>query len=196
MLRVFITVMCTAAFASTAACAATSASFNPDQLSDEGLSRVTDICRTVMGLSPAERLTGGVWRGQGNRLDYWTSHYRGCVTSLSDSLADMTETQAVRHADAECRTNGDAIGSPALALCVLVATRRLPPIQNDGAVAVNSSISLPATSGSFFYALPAETLQREETACAALGLEPSGAASNRCVESLRRTFFAIDNPVT
>jgi hypothetical protein len=43
-----------------------------------------------MGLSLSERLIGGEWEGDSD-LDYWTSRYRGCVTSLSDSIKKVSD---------------------------------------------------------------------------------------------------------
>ncbi len=107
------------------ACAAATPAFNPDGLQEAQLSRVEQVCQTVMGLSPAERLVGGNWLG-GTHLDYWTSRYRGCVTSLSDSVQSVGDMQAKQQADQACRAKGYADGSPDLALCVLQSARHSP----------------------------------------------------------------------
>src|SRR5580698_3217447 len=78
---------------SISACAAATPAFNPDGLQEAQLSRVAQVCQNVMGLSPAERLIGGNWVGD-SHLDYWTSRYRGCVTSLSDSVQSVGDQQA------------------------------------------------------------------------------------------------------
>jgi hypothetical protein len=70
---------------SIATCTAATPAFNPDRLPNTQISRVDQVCKNVMGLSPSERLIGGEWEGNAE-LDYWTSRYRGCVTSLSDSI--------------------------------------------------------------------------------------------------------------
>jgi hypothetical protein len=193
MKTILITAACAAILASTVACATTPSEFNPDSLADAQLTHVTNVCQTVLGLSPKERLTGGDWRAQGERLDYWTSHYRGCVTSLSDSLMGISDSHANRQADSDCRARGYASGSPDLALCVLDAKDRLRATQT---VNTSETLPLPAASGSFFYARPGETGRREQIACAALGLEPDGGDFSSCVKSLDDTFFAIDNPIT
>jgi hypothetical protein len=191
-----VTIACTTILASTAACASIPSEFNPDSLGGAQFSRVDTICQTVMGLSPKERLTGGDWRGEGERLDYMTSHYRGCVTSLSDSALDISGSQASTQADADCRSRGYANGSPDLALCVLENKDRLRSAPGPDSIAANNTVALPVASGSFFYARPGETHRREEIACAALGLEPSGNGFGACVKSLDDIFFAIDNPIT
>jgi hypothetical protein len=78
---------------SIATCAAATPAFNPAHLSKTQLSRVDGVCQKVMGLSPSERLIGGEWEGDSN-LDYWTSRYRGCVTSLSDSIKKVSDNSA------------------------------------------------------------------------------------------------------
>ena len=191
-----LTLACTTVLASTGACAAVPSEFNPDGLGGAQFSRVDAICQTVMGLSPKERLTGGDWRGEGERLEYLTSHYRGCVTSLSDSALDITASQASTQADAQCRSRGYANGSPDLALCVLENKDRLRSAPGPDSIVANNTVALPAASGSFFYARPGDTRRREEVACAALGLEPSSGGFGACVKSLDDIFFAIDNPVT
>jgi hypothetical protein len=196
MSRSILTAVCIVIVTGTAACASTSGHFNPDHLGDVRLARVEGICQTVMGLSPTERLTSGDWRGDDNKLSYSTSHYRGCVKSLSDSLLGKLDARAIRSADAQCRGEGDANGSPALALCDLNSTKHLAATQGAGSVPTSAAVLLPAAATSFFLASPEETRQRERTACAALGIDPSGDAFGSCVENLGRTFFAIDNPIT
>jgi len=176
------------------ACAAERA-YNPDNLGPDQLTQVSNICQKVMGLSPEERLEGGYWMGN-DRLDYWTSHYRGCVVSLSDSLQNVLDEQATQQADADCRAQGLAAGSPDLALCVLNSVSKRPAtVQTVAASATQVSQNLPAASGSFLYASPHENARREQVACAALGFEPSRGAFKSCVKGLDDTFYAIDHPV-
>ncbi len=190
-----ITAACATILASTAACATTPTVFNPDGLADSQLGRVAEVCQTVLGLSPKEPLTGGEWSAAGDRLDYWTSHYRGCVTSLSDSVMRISDSQANSQADRDCRARGYASGSPDLALCVLNSKDQPRSTQSAGTT-INATLPLPTATGSFFYARPTETRRREQIACAALGLEPDGNDYRGCVKSLDDTFFAIDNPIT
>jgi hypothetical protein len=85
-------VSCVALGAASVACAGTSL-FNPDNLDSAQLTHVAEVCQTVLGLSPTERLQGGNRIGD-DRLDYWTSHYRGCILSLSDSLGTIGAARA------------------------------------------------------------------------------------------------------
>lgn len=177
------------------ACAA-EVPYNPDNLGAEQLGRVTQICQKVLGLSPNEPLEGGYWMGN-DRLDYYTNHYRGCITSLSDSLRSVLSDQATQQADADCRARGLQPGSPDLALCVLGAINDRPrqPVQTAAVTATPVSDNLPQASGSFFYAAPHENVRREQIACAALGFEPSQAGFKSCVKGLDDTFYSIDHPI-
>jgi hypothetical protein len=133
-----------------------------------------------------------------DRLDYWTSKYRGCVVSLSDSLQNATDNQVTQQADVDCRAKGYATGSPDLALCVLRSVNSHPnpaPAQSAAAAATPVSEKLPTASGSYTYASPHENARREEVACAALGFEPSHGAFKSCVKGLSDTFYAIDHPI-
>jgi hypothetical protein len=178
------------------ACAAATPAFNPDGLQEAQLSRVAEVCQNVMGLSPSERLIGGNWLGD-SHLDYWTSRYRGCVTSLSDSVHGVGEAQANQQADRACRAKGYADGSPDLAVCVLQSARQAQVTESaqGASVSQQSAQSLPSASGSLFYASAHERRQREELACAAVGIEPTGDAFKACVSDLQKTFHAIDTPI-
>ncbi len=186
---------CVVAGSSMTACAAMPL-YNPDNLGAEHFSRVSDICENVMGLSPKEPLSGGTWLGE-PRLDYYTSHYRACVVTLSDSLQSVADAQLTKQADVDCRAKGFASGSSDLALCVLQSVSSRPnPVrvsQSDAAPSLGGN--LPAARGSFFYASPHEAVRRVQVACAALGLEPSEGAFESCVSKMDHALYAIDNPV-
>ncbi len=181
---------------SISACAAATPAFNPAGLQETQLSRVAQVCQNVMGLSPAERLIGGEWLGD-SHLDYWTSRYRGCVTSLSDSLQSLGNLQANQEADRACRAKGYADGSSDLALCVLQSTQTQGPVgAQQSVVSQPSAEALPTASGSLFYASAHERRRREELACAAVGIEPTRDAFKACVNDLQNTFHAIDTPIS
>ena len=181
---------------STSACAAASPEFNPNGLQAAQISRVEAVCQNVMGLNPSERLVGGYWLGD-SHLDYWTSRYRGCVTSLSDSVQGVGDAQAKQQADRACRAKGYADGSPDLALCVLQTARQTQGTESAAGATVSQqrAQALPGASGSLFYASAHERRQREELACAAVGIEPTGDAFKACVNDLQKTFHAIDTPI-
>ncbi len=155
--------------------------------------RVADICQNVMGLSPKERLTGGNWLGN-DKLDYWTSHYRGCIVSLSDSLQGVRDTEVVQQAEERCRAKGLLPGSPDLALCVLHTANEHPePVESPANQ--TSSHEVQVAAGSFYFISPGETARREQVACAALGLSPAQPDFKNCVQQLSSTFYAIDHPI-
>ncbi len=89
-------IFCIALGTASAAYAGTSP-FNPDNLEPPQLTHVTEVCQTVLGLSPNERLQGGDRTGD-DRLDYWASHYQGCILSLSDSLRTLGDAPTQRPA--------------------------------------------------------------------------------------------------
>jgi hypothetical protein len=157
---------------------------------------VAAICQNVMGLSPGERLRGGNWLGN-DKLDYWTSYYRGCLTSLSESVQDVRDTQVVQQAEERCRTRGLLPGSPDLALCVLqTANERPQPTDSQTTEKGETSvIAKSAAAGSFYFASPSEAIRREQISCAALGLSPAQAEFKSCVQQLKATFYAIDHPI-
>jgi hypothetical protein len=175
---------------SMAACATTQP-FNPAGLQADDLTRVSGICRDVMGLSPSEPLSGGYWMGSDN-LDFWSSHYRGCVTALSGSVVKIADADATRVAESDCHARG--LAGPDLSLCVLQEANRRAS-GPAAAVTVPAAAAPPAPSP-FLSASAREERQREELACAALGLDPAGGAFSGCVKDLRTTFFALEHPIT
>jgi hypothetical protein len=187
---------CAMACASIVGCA-TYGSYNPDHLSGAQYTKVAGICQNVMGLSPSEPRTGGNWRGN-DELDHFTSHYRGCIVSLSDSLQLVDSSLVMQHADEDCRAKGFRTASPDLALCALQTAQSRPeptPVQGSAAAAMAVSEKLP-TAGSYYRASPRETVRREQMACAALGLDPDAEAFDRCARNLDDTFYDIDNPIS
>jgi hypothetical protein len=208
-------VSCALAGASMAGCATPSASE-----AHEPATAVAGICQNVLGLSPTERLTGGNWTGT-DKLDYWTSHYRGCLASLSDSLQGARDTAVVQQAEERCRGQGLLPGSPDLALCVLqsanehpdpaprqattatahastatAATSTAAPESSTASTAARAFAAAPGVAaGSFYFASNGEIARREQIACAALGLSPAQPQFKGCVQQLRDTFYAIDHPI-
>jgi len=155
---------------------------------------VAGICQNVLGLSPKERLTGGNWLGT-DKLDYWTSHYRGCIVSLSDSLRGARDTTVVQQAEERCRAKGLLPGSPDLALCVLQSANEHPEPVPSSRTSQTSAGEPTAAPGSFYFASNQEIAKREQVACAALGLSPAQPEFKGCVQQLRATFYAIDHPI-
>lgn len=194
--RVLMSVVsCAMAGASMVGCA-TPPAYAAQTQGSAAVARVAGICQNVMGLSPTERLTGGNWLGN-DKLDYWTSHYRGCIVSLSDSLQNVRDTAVVRQAEQQCRAKGLLSGSPELALCVLQTANEHPePTESQSAAAGQTPVSEKfAAAGSYYFASPRETARREQVACAALGLSPADAEFKSCVQQLSATFYSIDHPI-
>jgi hypothetical protein len=102
---VYRTVASCLALGAVSVASAAATPFNPDNLNATQLTHVADVCQTVLGLSPKERLQGGNRIGD-DRLDYWTNHYQGCILSLSDSLRTI----------AAARTLGQLAGTAGTAL--------------------------------------------------------------------------------
>ncbi len=187
---------CVVACMSVVACAS-AAPYNPDQLGTGQADRVAAICQNVMGLDPSEPLTWGIHTGVAN-LDTWTSHYRGCVFSLSQSLSDVNSERAASQAQDACRAKGLQPGSPDLAVCELQSTESASTPAATSAATAGSTPpdqGLTPASGSFYHASNRALSQREDLACAELGLEPASVPFASCVANLKATFFAIDNPV-
>jgi hypothetical protein len=140
--------------------------YNPDHLSDPQIMAVEQICQSALGLSAAEGSRGEIPLPINPHLVPGTTHYQGCVASLSDSLQ-----QAIAGG-----------GNTTLATIQAAASRA-------------GVAGQPRAIHPFFYARARDVRRREDAACTAIGLEPESAAFTSCVLGLQRTFFAIDNPI-
>jgi len=183
-------VSCAIAGASLPGCATPPESHDPGSAAS---GPVAQVCQNVLGLSPTERLTGGNWLGT-DKLDYWTSHYRGCLTSLAGSAQSARDAEVVQQSEQQCRAKGLNPGSADLALCVLQTANGHPEPRGSTSVAP-SQPPASAAPGSFYFASAQKIGQREQVACAAVGLSPSQPEFKSCVQDLRATFYAIDHPI-
>ncbi|HEY2660556.1 MAG TPA: hypothetical protein VGI79_12605 [Caulobacteraceae bacterium] len=191
--RFAMAAFCGSALISSAACA-TAASYNPGSLRTDQLSRVEGICQSDLGLSPSEPLSL-VWGAAVNPgLTGGENHFQGCVASLSASLRDVDDGQAAWQADHDCRARGLKPESSDLAECVLQSLKSHPAATTSAPSAEPVSMPVTRPKGSFFTASNHEVRDREERACARLGLNPAYGAFGQCVKSLSDTFFSIDNP--
>jgi hypothetical protein len=183
--------------ASIASCAS-AAPFNPAGLSGDQLSRVADICQSVMGLHASEP-PSGVWGAAVDpRLEPGENHYQGCIASLSNSLRSAGDARGLMRVDDGCRAKGFGSDSPELAECVLQSRQTRSPSSDFGsqtfaATPVHDAPGRGAV-GSFFSARPHEATRREQLACARLGLNPAYASFDSCVKDMDDTFYAIENP--
>jgi hypothetical protein len=159
----------------------------PQNLNAGQQAQLGEICQSTMGLKAWEA-PSSVWGGaQDPKLEGGENHYQGCIDSLATALSGIGQAHAMVRADADCRARGYAEGSPALAECVLHApAARVEPVALGG--------EERRAASSFYTASPGEIARREREACAAVGLNPLGAAFDNCVADMSDTFDRIDNP--
>jgi hypothetical protein len=160
--------------------------YNPDNISSARLTEVSQICEQVMGLNPSQPLTRNLWAGDPDP-GYETNDYRGCVTTLSNSLADVVVAQSGRSADSGCRASGLKPGSPEFGVCVVNASeQRVEPLRAANGPVVPFSRASARMPGSSINELD----WRQQLACAEVGLEPGQNGFSRCTDELRRVLFA------
>jgi hypothetical protein len=177
-----------------AAGCASAAPYNPESLRADQLARVETICQSVMGLSPSEPYSP-VWGSATNPgLTGGENHYQGCIASLSASLRTVDSAKTAWQANQDCVAQGFRPDSPDLAECVLRSLKTRPAALPP--VAEPVSITMTPPKGSFFTASGREVRNREERACAALGLNPAYGGFDNCVKTLGDTFDLIDNPLS
>jgi hypothetical protein len=178
---------------------ASAATYNPDHLGGGQIDRVTGICQSVLRLHPSDPPESVRDSVTDPRLEPGENHYEACVATLSDSLRRVNDTHADASADANCRRQGYASESPALAECILNsrgAARANGPQADDASYQTAPAGRYGDTGkrDSIFGPSPAETSRRVELACARIGLNPENQAFDDCVKQTKNTFFAIENP--
>jgi hypothetical protein len=141
---------------------------------DGQLSRVGQICSSVLGVQPGQ------------------AQYDGCAESLSGSLHGANQGASLWAAHDACLDKGLKSGSADLAVCTLQSSRAKP------ADIKASDLTLtgvgPAPAKSYFSASNRDRFHREQLACAELGLNPVSSAFDGCVAGLRSNLFELDNP--
>jgi hypothetical protein len=179
----------TFAATSIAGCAS-AAPYNPSGLDGAQLSRASDICQGIMGLSPHDPPRPVYGAADNPDLTDGENYYQGCVASLSAATGRGDFAQAQIQADADCHAKGYQSGSPELAQCVLNGERN----QRVSGASYAAFRPAPRSGRSYYDAGPSERHRMVEQACAQLGLNPVGGAFDNCVKDMTDTFFSIDNP--
>ncbi|HWY15685.1 MAG TPA: hypothetical protein VNX86_11165 [Rhizomicrobium sp.] len=144
------------------------------------LAQAQEICEIVVRVQPDDE------------------HFEGCVSSLKGSLESVSREHAVVHARNKCFAQGLKPGSSDLAVCLLQAADATPssdmmnaPIQVSQLIDTGE---VPTSARSDFSASFDAVLQREQQACARLGLDPAFGAFANCVADLQDTLQRTDFP--
>jgi hypothetical protein len=131
--------------------------------------------------------------------------FDACRDSLADSLHRHAATQTLERAHASCEEQGFAPGSSELASCVVLAQQR-----NSPAIPDTSAPSAPSASASPARVLPDEPPvprisfykmsrpvrhEREQLACAQLGIDPITPEFRDCVSEMLQAFWDLENPL-
>ena len=126
-------------------------------------------CTTILGLEKGEY------------------QYQRCRESLVNTVAALAQGEARLVAYDACRGKGQALGSAALATCML-DSEHAAPVARNGAVATLAPIALPRNDlkleKSYYVVTHDVQWRREQYACAQLGLTPGSASFTHCVASL------------
>ena len=136
------------------------------------------VCQSVIRVQPGE------------------SHFDGCVSSLADSLENVSRARTVTQARDACFAQKP--NSVNLNLCLLKAADTRPDpdaIELPDTASVLAGIADdPQSSKSYFAATPDTKFRREQQACARLGFDPAFGAFANCVANLQSTLQAADAP--
>ena len=158
------------------ASAANAAPYNPDQLPGTQIAQVEHACRSIVGLEPGE------------------AQYAACVASLSDTVRGADEVRSRAEARQTCRREGFDRGTPGLAECTLDAADKMATTSSGAANVAPQPDTSPPAARSYFQASRADVYRREESACAGLGFDPTGAEFTGCVTGLRSAIFNANYP--
>ena len=179
---VVVSALCCVGCAVLSGCAS-GAPYNPDHLSAAQDAKVGEVCRRVLGLQPSAPEFQNQWPGDPDReLD--TNSYRGCVTTLSDSLRQAAAIRLSTQAEQKCRSKGLKAGSSELSLCVLDSLPAEATAHTAEANAVDTSAlqqGAETNSGSS----SATSARKERLACAEIGLDPTRSPFANCVSGLQ-----------
>jgi hypothetical protein len=135
------------------------------------------------------------------RLDKGEAHWYGCVSSLSNSLAEQFRADRRVVALNECAQAGLNQDTPDFSRCVLDRERARMAFdmpQAGAADQIDAALIKPADDSSKDYLQATFALRhsREQHSCAALGLMPNSGSFAQCVADLDGNLFCIDHPLT
>lgn len=134
------------------------------------------------------------------RLREGDAEFDGCVSDLSDVMAQRVQyAMAVRSYKA-CAAAGHARNTPDFSRCVLDQKKQAVmqgASLSDAVLRMNVADIAPADSSaqSYYSAGFDMRRQREEYACAQLGLEPGSGSFLTCVNKLDTDLFNIAHPL-
>ena len=165
-----------------AGCASTQP-YNPNHLSADRLSQVGEICQTDLGVRASEPLTDNLWPGSPDASSS-TNRYRGCIATLSNSLTRVGLARTAEQAEQDCLSQGLVPGSSDLARCVLTTEDMSRAPSGTELAALDPKPYLVSTAPRFSGSIPAR-VQKEQLACADIGIDPNDEEFGRCVQGLR-----------
>lgn len=165
-----------------AACASTQP-YNPNHLGADQLSQMGAICQTDLGFSASETLTDNLWPGDPDASSS-TNRYRGCIATLSNSLARVGVARTAKQAEQDCLSQGLVPGSSDLARCVLTTEVTSRSASGTELAALDPKPYLVSTTPRFSGSVPA-TVQKEQLACVDIGIDPNDEEFARCVQDLK-----------
>ena len=148
-----------AAILGTTGCAAEAGGLQ--SLSTATQTQAGELCRSVLGIDPAFR------------------RYQDCAVSLAQSAARLDQAHALQAARNACLAKGASAGPGGLPECELKMASAVRPVVSERPAA-----AAEAPVKSYAYASWREIRQREQLACARLGLEPIQQDFADCVASL------------
>jgi hypothetical protein len=151
----------------------------PDSRPADQIAYVRELCSEIIGFHPGEE------------------HFKGCASSLADSLRSAGHEHAIVQARSQCFAQGLNPGSSDLALCLLRAANAHPvpgawtppddlnPIDNKYDRALSAQDFTPSLGS---------ISDREQQACARLGFDPAFGDFANCVANLQSEVQNIDMP--
>lgn len=121
--------------------------------------------------------------------------WRACTASLAGSLRRQRAAQRLQQAKESCERQGLLPGTAELDQCAVLAwqANTMPRVDNP-VPAPAVAAQKPDPTISFFKMDPRLKHEREQLACAHLGLDPTTYAFGECVGDLQQSFFDLEIP--
>src|SRR5579862_4059614 len=136
-----------------------------------------DLCTGVVGIYPGEE------------------HFKGCVSSLTDSIQSASQEHAIVQARSKCFAQGYNPGSSDLALCLLQAANAHPVAGAWTPLVDLNGIDNRDDRAMFNFTSSLGTISdREQQACARLGFDPAFGDFASCVADLQSVVQNTDMP--
>jgi hypothetical protein len=158
------------------------------------------IPEPTYGLAPSDAAFVRQTCSQTMGLREGLEEFDACAESLGESLHRRVDARRLSRTHEACEKQGYAVGSRALAECVVLSAKEGNTTEKESVLPASSASDgaapLAAPKRVSFFSMNGRVQdQHERLACAQLGLDPLTGEFIDCVIGIKQAIFTVQNPL-